>query len=497
MISKYTPMLSKSRFVAGLQCPLRLWYVCYNPELAAEVSPVQQAIFDTGHEVGRLATKLYPGGVLIEEDHLHHEEAMASTLAALEDPSVPAIFEGAFLYDGVRIRVDILERLNGGRWKLVEVKSSTSVKGYHVSDVAVQCHVLKGSGLLLDRAGIMCLNNQYVFDGERLELESLFWFSDLTMQVIDIQDEIPSEIAQLKEVLEANTPPEVVPSRACNNPYGCDFWEHCTKAKPEFWVMQLSGIGQKKLDELAQLGIDDIRDIPESFSLSRMQERMRDCTVSGVVYVAPELITELTDVQYPVHFLDFETVSPALPRYADTRPYETIPFQWSDHILSKNGTMKHREYLCEEDKDPREALALRLLETLGNSGTIVTYTSYEKKVIEGLAEFLPWYRNDLLATLDRFMDLHVLVRKYVYHPDFHGSFSLKSVLPALVPSMGYGELAIQDGNHASIEYLRMLDPGTPLDEREKIRESLLDYCNRDTLGMIKIREEIIKFLRQP
>jgi hypothetical protein len=201
--------------------------------------------------------------------------------------------------------------------------------------------------------------------------------------------------------------------------------------------------------------------------------------------VAPELITDLRDVRYPVHFLDFETVSPAIPRYADTGPYQTIPFQWSDHILSKNGTIKHREYLCEEDKDPRD-------ETLGNSGTIVAYTSYEKKVIEGLAEFLPRYRNDLLATLHRFMDLHVLVRKYVYHPDFHGSFSLKSVLPALVPSMRYDDLAIQDGRYASVEYLRMLEPGTPLEKREEIKQALVSYCSYDTLGMVKIREELLK-----
>jgi predicted RecB family nuclease len=461
------------------------------------VSPVQQGFFDTGHEVGRLATRLYPGGVLIEEDHLHHEEAVESTLAVLEDPSVPAIFEGAFVYDGVRIRADILQRLEGGRWKLIEVKSSTSVKEYHLSDVAVQCHVLKGSGLPIDRAGIMHLNNQYVFDGEHLELESLFSFSDLTVQVIDLQDEIPHQIAELKEVLAGTKPPEIVSSRACNKPYGCEFWQHCTKEKPKFWVIRLSGIGQKKLDELAQLGIDDIRDVPESFPLSKLQERIRDCTANGLVHVAPELITNLTDVQHPVHFLDFETVSPAIPCFAGTRPYQTIPFQWSDHILSTDGTMEHREYLCQEDKDPREELAATLLKSLGTKGTIFVYTSYEKTVIEALAEFLPQYRDDLLATLDRFMDLHVLIRKYFYHPEFHGSFSLKSVLPALVPSMGYDELAIQDGNHASVEYLRMLEPDTPPEEREKIRESLLDYCSNDTLAMVKVREELLKFLGQP
>ena len=486
------PMLSKSRFVAGLHCPLRLWHLCYNPDLVTEVSPVQQAIFDTGHEVGRLATRLYPGGVLIEEDHLHHEEAMKSTLAALEDPSVPAIFEGAFLYDGVRIRADILERLEDDRWNLIEVKSSTSVKDYHLPDVAVQCHVLKGSGLAVGAAGIMHLNNQYLYDGEHLDLESLFSFFDLSGQVLDIQDEIRLKIAELKKALAGSVPPETVPSRGCNSPYGCEFWEYCTAERPEFWVMQLSGIGQKKLDQLAELGIEDIRDIPTSFPLTKRHERIRDCTVSGAAYAAPELTTDLMDVQYPVHFLDFETVSPAIPRYANTRPYQTIPFQWSDHILSKDGTIEHREYLCQEDKDPREEFAGTLLETLGHKGSIFVYTNYEKRVIEELAEFFPQYRNELLTLLDRLKDLHALVKKHVYHPEFHGSFSLKSVLPALVPSMGYDKLAIQDGNLASIEYLRMLDSDTVTAEREKIKESLLEYCGNDTLGMVKIREELLK-----
>ena len=104
-------MLSKSRFIAGLQCPLRLWYQCYNREFASEVTPGQQAIFDMGHEVGRLATELYPNGVLIEEDYLHHREAQNSTAQAIKDRNIPALFEAAFTFDGVRIRVDILERL--------------------------------------------------------------------------------------------------------------------------------------------------------------------------------------------------------------------------------------------------------------------------------------------------------------------------------------------------------------------------------------------------
>jgi hypothetical protein len=486
------PILSKSRFVAALQCPLRLWYQCYQRELATEVSAVQQAIFDTGHGVGRLATRLYPGGILIGEDYLHHEEAMRSTLAALEDSSVPAVFEGAFLYDGVRIRADILERLDDGKWNLIEVKSSTSLKEVYLPDVAIQCHVLTGSDLALTGAGILHLSNQYVYDGQHLELESLFTFSDLTEQAIGLQDQILIELTEFKHMLAETNPPEIMPSPHCKNPYKCEFWEHCTREKPGFWVMDLPGMTQKKFDELTELGIEDIRKIPSSFSLTKDQQRVKDCLLGGTDYIAQEVRDALLDVEYPIHFLDFETVSPAVPRYSGTRPYQTIPFQWSDHVLSKDGTIEHREYLCNEDKDPRDEFSSTLLKILGSAGTIFIYTTYETRILRELAESLPQYSDQLRATLDRFKDLYALIKRYVYHRQFHGSFSIKSVFPALVPSMGYDDLAIQEGSMASLEFLRMVALETPEKEREKIRESLLEYCGNDTLGMVKIREELLK-----
>lgn len=471
---------------------MRLWYQCYNPELAQEASPSQQAIFDMGHEVGRLATQLYPGGILIEEDPLHHHEAVQSTRAVLSNLKVPAIYEAAFVHDGVRVRVDILERGNGGRWNLIEVKSSTTVKEAHWPDVAVQYYTLRGQGLDVDRAGILHLNNQYVYDGHHLELEKLFIFSDLTEAAIALQQEIPSRLNELKKILAQANPPEINPSRHCTSPYDCEFREHCTAPMPEFWVMDLRGITQRRLDELVALGVDDIRDIPDGFPLSALQARIRRCLINREEFIAPELENELRDVEYPIHFLDFETVGAAIPRYAFTSPYQTIPFQWSDHLLCADGTLKHYEYLCYEDKDPREEFATTLLQALGKKGTIFIYTPYEKDAITRLAEELPHYQERLLALLGRVKDLNVAIKKHFYHPEFHCSFSLKSVLPALVPSMKYESLAIQEGSMASLEYLRMLHPSTPPEEKERIKNDLLTYCGHDTLGMVKIREELLK-----
>jgi CRISPR/Cas system-associated exonuclease Cas4 (RecB family) len=484
-------MLSKSKYVAGLQCHLRLWQKCYNPDLASEISPVQQAIFDTGHRVGELATQVYPGGVLIQEDHLHHNEAVKSTLAAMENPKIKAIYEAGFLYDDVRVRADILQRLKNGKWNLIEVKSSTSVKEVHYPDVALQYYVLKGAGLDIDRVFLMHLNNQHVYDGKELDVESLFSSSDLTEEALEYQEEVSEILAELKGMLANSDPPAMIPSRNCNRPYGCDFYEYCTKDMPEHWVIQLSGIGQNKLDELEDMGIHDIGHIPAEFPLSTIQNRIRACVVNTEEYISRELRGELEDVEYPTHFLDFETLGLAIPRYTGTRPYQGIPFQWSDHILHKNGKLEHREYLCSEDKDPREELTVKLLDALGKKGSIYMYTGFEKDVRKGLAKDLPKCSRQLLATLDRLVDLHKIIKNNYYHPEFHGSFSLKSVLPAIIPEMGYENLGIQEGQEAGMEYMRMLDPSTPAGEKEKIRNDLFKYCGHDTLAMVKIREKLL------
>jgi hypothetical protein len=488
---KTVPMLSKSRFLAGLQCKLRLWYQCFERELIPEVPPFQQAIFDAGHEVGQLATQLYPGGVLIDAPYYQHKQAVQSTLKAMQDPGVMAVYEAAFVYDEVRIRVDILERREDSSWNLVEVKSSTSVKEVYYPDVAVQYYVLDGCGLQISRAGILHINNQYVYDGRNLDLQSLFSFADLTDETLSMQPEIPLRLEALKAMLASSDAPEIQPSRHCHKPYDCEFWDHCTKDMPEFWVYDIYGIGQEKFAELAQLGIQKITEIPEAFALTEIQQRIRKSIIAEKEFISDELKAELNNVEYPVHFLDFETTGTAIPRYAGTRPYQTIPFQWSDHILYEDGRLDHREYLCNEDKDPREEFTQTLIDALGTRGSIFIYTSYETGVLNSLIEHFPQYADKLQAIIDRFIDLYAIIRRSYYHPKFYGSFSLKCVLPALVPDMSYDRLSIQDGMQASLEYLRMIGSSTPEDEKARIRSDLLTYCGQDTLAMVQIRDKLL------
>lgn len=488
------PNLSKSRFLAGLQCPLRLWNQCYNRELAAAVSPMQQALFDSGHEVGRMATERYGRGILIEEDHLHHDEAIQSTIAAMQDPKIGAIFEAAYMENGVRVRADILERVSEGRWNLIEVKSSTGVKDEYRTDVAVQYHVLQTAGLDLDRVCLMHINREYVFDGDELDLTSFLILEDLTDDAIALQRFVHENLIALKQMLSAATPPGIQPSRRCHQPHTCEFWEHCTRNAPENWIFDLSGIRQERFEDLTAMGVSTVDEIPNSFPLTAIQQRIRDCVVESREYVDPALRNALNDVRFPVHFLDFETIMPAIPRYAGTRPYQTLPFQWSNHILYPNGKIEHREFLCEEDIDPRMDFTKSILDVLGEEGTIIIYTTYEQRILRDLAEHLPNYTDQLNRLHGRFVDLCALIKAHYYRPAFHGSFSLKYVLPALVPEMDYQKLAIQEGGMASLEYLRMIDQKTPAIEKKVIRRNLLAYCGQDTLAMVRIREVLLEIL---
>jgi len=464
----------------------------FHRELADPVDEAQQAVFDAGTRVGELARGLYPGGILMGHDHLHIDEAVASTKAILTDPAIPAIYEAGFCFDDIRIRVDILARVNKGQYDLIEVKSNTSVKEEHIPDVAIQFYVLEGCGMRPGRACLAHLNKNYVYPGADYELDQLFCIDDISKQVQEFQSEIPAALKDMRLALGSAEPPEVRPGKHCSAPYACPFYGHCHTGETEHHVRQLPRASRNLLSLLEEVGVEDIRDIATDFvGLNELQQRVRDCVVDNQVYLDPTISDVFEGLEYPIHFLDFETFNPALPLYEGTRPYQAIPFQWSDHIMDSDGSLQHEEFLHDGSGDPREPLAKSLLKTLGTGGSIVVYSGFEGARIRELAEALPSLSRELLALLDgRIVDLLPMVRQYCYHPGFHGSFSLKAVLPALVPDCGYGDLEISDGGSASIAYVEIIDSETSADRRNKLRTDLLSYCKRDTEAMVRLIERL-------
>jgi len=485
------PRLSKTRYLSGCQCHLKLWYDCYERELGAGVDAVTQAVFDTGHEVGRLAQKRYPGGVLVEPDHLHPGDALAQTRALLADETVPAIFEAALEHRGVLIRADVLERSNRGGFNLIEVKSGVSVKDINVHDVAVQTWVLRGAGIDVGSSALLTLNRGYVFDGHRLDVHRLFRYHNLDDAIAEHLPWIGEEIILLQSMLSTDRAPEIEPSEHCFVPYECGYFEFCTREweYPEHPITDLPRLHATKLERLESQEIEEIGDIPDDFPLSKPQAIVRLSVVTGREHISPGLHDELDRVSYPIRYLDFESFSPAVPRYAGTRCYDTIPFQFSMHIESADGEVFHGDFLWTDDSDPRRPLALALLDAAGDEGTICVYSGFERRIIKALSRDLPDLCAALDALLERLWDLLKVVKAHYYHRDLHGSFSIKRVLPVLVPGMAYDDLDIADGREASAAYQTSLEC-TDTEERRRIHNALKQYCLQDTLAMLELRRAL-------
>lgn len=480
--------LSKSKYLAGLQCHKRLYLEIHAPGLATPPDAAAQARLNQGTDVGVLARERFPGGVLVDAGPRQRTEALRRTAELLADPSVPAIFEGAFEFEHVLVRVDILERVKAApapSFRLIEVKSSTRRKDVHVQDVAVQAHVVHGTGVSLAGCGVFLINTGYRYEGGPLDLGQLFAWDDLTEPVNAILPFVGRSLAEQKVMLQVSTPPSIEPDAHCHTPYECPFWAHCTKGKPERWIFHLPG-SSRLVKDLIYRGITTIDEIPPETRLNAVQTRVWE----NVEWTSPALKRVLESVRYPVHHLDFETFMPAVPRYPGTRPYQTIPTQWSNHIEEEGGVVREEAFLSTDARDPREAFAASLLSSVGKTGTICIYSQYERAVIEALAEALPSLRRELVALLDRLWDLLPVVKEHYYHPAFVGSYSIKQVVPAMVPALDYGTLVIQEGGVAAREYARMVFEVTDWVEREQIKQALLEYCARDTLAMVEIRRAL-------
>lgn len=481
------PRLSKSRFLAGLQCHKRLYLEAHYPQLATAPDASMQAILDMGTEIGEWARRRFPAGMLVGTGFRQREVALAETAALVQDPTVPAIFEGAFQYDGVFIREDILERVPSAdgqppKWRLIEVKSSTKVKEIHLDDLAIQSYVLLGAGLSLAATCLMHINTDYVYAGQEVDLDALFAIEDVSEAVTARRALVADRVAAMKASLLDQQPPSIEPGLHCHSPYECPFWAHCTKEKPARWIYYLPG-SRLTVSRLVEQGITMIDDIPDGTTLSLAQRHVKENTE----WVSHKLGSVLRSIQYPVHHVDFETVMLAVPRFPCTRPYQSIPVQWSNHIETESGEVIHQEFLHGDSTEPRRRWAEALIESLGERGSICVYSSYERSVMEQLIEAFPEYQSAFHKIIKRLWDLFPVIRDHYYHPAFQGSYSIKSVLPALIPSLSYRDLAIQDGGQAASEYYRMVFVERDWIEQASIHEALLQYCARDTMAMVHLR----------
>jgi len=485
--------LSKSKLIAFRQCPKRLWLEVHLPQLR-EDSKSTQAIFRTGHEVGELAQRLYDPtgrGDLID---LHTEgvgPAIERSKSLLQGRA--PVFEAGFAAGGAMAFADVmLPVTQDGKaaWHMVEVKSSTSVKDYHLDDIAIQSFVARESGVDLTGVSLAHIDSSWTYKGDGV-YRGLLVEQDLTQIAFSRTDEVRTWIAAAHAVASKEAPPKVETGLQCINPFPCGFSAHCHKDKPaaEFPVTWLPRIQSKTLKTyIHENAVIDMRDIPDSL-LNLQQRRVRDQTVSGECFFdADGARHDLRQHKFPAYFLDFETIQFGVPKWAGTRPFQSLPFQFSLHRLDEQGELDHHGFLDLSGEDPTHSFACALVEHCGDFGPIFVYNSgFEGSRINELAQRFLELKTSLLAIKQRLVDLLPIAQARFYHPSQMGSWSIKKVLPAIAPKLNYQQLAgVKDGDMAMQAFLEAIAPGTAVDRKQEIHGQLQAYCALDTLAMVEI-----------
>jgi hypothetical protein len=485
--NKDASYLSKSLFVRGVRCHKSLYLHKYRPELKDEVSADTERGFEIGFEIGDLAQELFPGGVIVPYDGLSHEEQIEMT-ASLISKGCKTIYEATFFYNGVFIKADILHHGDNG-WDVYEVKASTEVKDYHLPDASVQYYVITGTGLPVSRVFVVHVNNQYVRQGE-IEVDKLFFKEDITTIVKEKQAFVVEEIKRQRAMLKGDEPIiDIGPQ--CNKYYPCDFIGHCWSHIPENSIFDVRGRLDARFD-LYNSGIISMYDVPKE-QLSEKQIIQVDAARTHDVCFDHNAIKEFVDsLWYPLYFLDFETFTKSIPPYDGTWPYQKIPFQYSlHHMDQKDGELKHDEFLAIPHTDPRKELIEKLAKEIPDNACVLVYNkSFEIGRLQELAVSFPKHAKKIEKIIQNIRDLIVPFRSYdIYHWQQGGSYSLKYVLPAMVPDFSYDHLDVQNGGMAMDAYAAMNQSDDP-DEIAKISQSLLEYCKLDTLAMVKILERL-------
>lgn len=499
------PLLSRTRLLAGWQCSLRLWYDCHRPELAGPGGNAAPAVCSEAEQVRKLARQRWPGGVLVvpEAPETGDREtttaepgpgmAVARTAELMADPEVAVIYAAAVQYQNVFCRIDILERAPGGEWDFVAVKAAARLKASYALEVMLQFWTLRSAGLRVRRAGVLLLNRDFVYAGAELDFEALFNYHDLSEKCRSDGSIVEPRVTLLQAMLDQPEAPPAAMGRQCHKPYPCRYLRHCGRelAPPEYPLAILPELGESQRRRLLERDIQSIRDIPDDYPLSALQARVRSSALRNEAWLSPQLEQVLERVEWPLRSLDFEAAGFAIPRFAGMRPFDPLPFQFASHTQrAPDAELVHSGFLATAASDPRPALIDALLEALGATGSILVYSSYESRMIRLLARQFPFRRAELLALTGRLVDLLAILREHYYHPGFRGSFSIKNVLPVLIPDAGYDRLVIADGQAAAAGWQRMLT--TPEEaERDRIAEALRAYCWQDSWALPALRNALL------
>ena len=474
--------ITKNLFLNAVICPTLGWRLRGDERASATPTLAQQFRMEQGAEIGLKARSLFSEGVFISAGSLANDAAETAELIRPGGPSV--LFEATFVVDGYAAKADVLTRI-GDAWHVIEVKSNINLKQGLIDDLAYTLMVLGRAGLNVSKASLLLISREFRLGNDE---------SDLFVRY-DCTDDAQERAVQFQsnwDVIRDRTSAAVMPTPtlmpACKT---CLLFSECLGEGIDNHIFDIPRLSAKKVDVLADLGVFQIENIPESFALTSRQARIRHAVVTGDPWVGPNLNESLNTVQWPAYYLDFETMMTALPLYPETAPYTQIPTQYSIHKCTAVGDVhSHMEYICDPHVDSRRDLALSLIADLQEEGSIITYSNFEKTTINGLTDLLPDLAGQLGGLTQRIFDLQAVIRDNYYHPAFHGSTSVKATLPALVAEMSYAGLNISDGDSASAVFAYMAWGRYTPEETDGLKKDLLAYCGQDTKAMVKLHERL-------
>ena len=465
-----------------------------------------------GYAVESFAEQLFPGAVSVDElgfDALNQTyQAIHQRAQAILQPSAQSL--------GNYARADIMsklpmssvnpkhreflrERYNsvyGSPFALNEVKSSTKVKDEYITDLAFQMHVFRSAGINVQQANLIHVNSDYVRNGD-IDPSQFLITEDVTDQVLQTLDQVVSQIPAVHKTLNSFARPEVVMFQQCKNTKNhteCPQIHSCWSELPEAPIQLLPRLSKKKFDSYLEEGIQSIDQIELTDKrLTKTQRPIVEAFQSdGPVIDLLQIKTFLDSIDstQPISFIDFETFSSAIP-LDKARPFQDHPIQFSSAVLSTNGAVTRGDYISNELVDVSHEFSEKLLDSVADTGTVLSwYAPFEKKIIGLLAENAPSLSDELLALKDRVVDLAIPFSKGSYvDKRFKGSFSLKKVLPVLAPDLSYEELTVNNGSQVGSQWLEMVQSTDPK-VKYKIMSDLQTYCSLDTTAMIRIYQEL-------
>lgn len=485
--------ITRSSYLSALRCPRKVYFQVHGQSRESSSDPATRMFVEQGRKVAAVARQAFKGGESVEWKGAENDPyGLERTALLVQDPEVRAIYGGVFEQGEIFVRVDILERLETGAWRLVLVKPAASLKENHFHELALMKYVLEACGLKLEAFSVMHLNRAYEYGGGEYDATGLFSMRDAGYGISSATERLRRELPRILEILGHDSAPEASEGPYCQRPSRCDFLGVCqTVPHDPDWIGYLPEATPELLDSFARKGVVSIRDIPPAFSLNPRQRRARESCLLGAAVFDPCLADELNRLSYPLLFMDFEASSPALPRFTGMHPFDPVPFQWSLHILDAPGAQPvHREFLdCGKD-DPRERFIRSLLDAAeGYGGSLVVYNQdFESDRLKELGTAFPELRGRIDHMRGRLWDLCAVVQNNVYHPRMRGSFSIKSVLPALAPDMSYEGLTVSNGVTAGAVCHLLVEDTFEDAERERMESALREYCRLDTLAMLRLVE---------